>query len=191
MGAIEFFRRLVDRIDSPVVAKEPTLRVRWAEPGDDLGDAWRILASCGGGIYAGDEPGALTDCLYWSASAAKLDPPMPLFLLAVATWGEHAIGVACGVVGAEGVSVTWVAVCPSRRRLGVGRQLLRMFEAKAEAADASLFTVVPESILEACCFFRQCGWSASQSRPIVDLGRGPTIPMIRFRDREQAVRIAR
>lgn len=191
MGAIDYFRRLIDRLDAPVVAKEPTLQVRWAQPGDDLGDAWRILASCGGGVHAGSSPAELGDCVHWSATIASTESTLPRFLFAVATWGSDVIGAACGVSGAEGVVVHWVAVCPSRRRLGVGRQLLGMFEAVAEVDDALLCTSVPESILEMCGFFKRCGWSASRLHPVVDLGFGPAVPMIRFRDREQVVRIAR
>lgn len=173
MGETEFFKKLVDRLDAPVVDPFATFTASWVRAYAEDGRpnrhkcmrAWRLLRDCGAGCLIGEDFQGMIDCLSYSAAVERSGADVPIYLLAAATWGGDVISAACGISTSRGITCDWIAVSPAFRLLGVGRRLVGMFHDLGQAKGLPVYSAVPESHLEQCAFFRRCGWSVPRDRP--------------------------
>ena len=166
MGIFDLACRLLRLAANTTVEREPTLRVRWAEMGD-VCDVWDLLHEAGAGIFVGKSPNELANCMAFGRQIARSGVDLPMFGAAVATWRDEVIGAACCVQSSDAVQLLWVGVAPSRRRLGVGRELLRFVAQAAEPGVKPLVALVPEDLVAACNFFKGCGWQVDRRRPLI------------------------
>ena len=166
MGIFDFAKVIMRLASDGTLAKEPSLRLRWAEA-RDVGDVWDLLSAAGAGIFVGKSSRVLAECLRTSRELERRGGDLPLFGAAVAHWGDDPIGAACCVRSSNAVQLLWIGVTPSRRRLGVGRELLRFVCGAATPGVEPLVTLVPEDLTGAAKFFAACGWRVDRRRPLV------------------------